>query len=204
MLRAARKMGRLPKIESFAMKKAWKTIDLEGDGLQTVNQRLSTALKRRGLAYAGWLLFLLGIHRHYLDAHGSALLYPLLTALCGATWFLLHSPWALLPGLAIAALAVYDLFWIDRRLTRLNKAIRMHLYLGAGAAAPAGYRGRYTEEGGDTELGDYLREKEKERAGILPVEPDTGAGRPRRKVPSFAEQEAMLRELARQRRDKDR
>ncbi len=194
-------MGGLPEIESFAMKKAWKTIDLEGGGLQTVNQRLSTALKRRSLAYAGWLLFPLGIHRHYLDAHGSALLYPVLTALCATAWFLLHSPWALLPGLAAAALALYDLFWIDRRLTRLNKAIRMRLYLGAGAAAPAGYRGRYTEDG---ELDDYLREKEKERAGILPVEPDAGAERARRKVPSFAEQEAMLRELARQRRDKDR
>lgn len=180
------------------MKKAWEKIDLEGGGLQAVNQRLSRTMKRHSLAYALWLLFPLGLHRHYLAAHKSGLVFPALTllALLGGT--LLHSLWALSPLLAVALFALYDLIWIDRQIVIQNKRIRMQVYLGTGAAAPAGYRGRYPE---DTGLDAYIREKEQERAGVQPVKTAPSAGQGR-KAPSFAEQEAMLRELSKRRGNK--
>ncbi len=181
------------------MKKAWKTIDLEGGGLQHVNQRLSRSMKRHAPAYAWWLLFPLGAHRYYLNAYASGLIYPGLSALALLGGFTLHSIWALPPLLVTIGFGLYDLFWIDRRIVSLNKQIRMRICLGtAGTAAPAGYRGRYTDESG---LDDYLREKDQERAGIQPVRPG-GTAPPRHKAPSFAEQEAMLRALSKRGKDK--
>lgn len=180
------------------MKKAWKTIDLEGGGLQYVNQRLSHLMKRHAPAYAWWLLFPLGAHRYYLNAYTSALIYPGLSALALLGGFTLHSTWALLPLFAAVGFGLYDLFWIDRRIVSLNKQIRMRICLGTGTAAPVGYRGRYTDE---SELNDYLREKDQERAGVQPVRTD-GTEPPRRKVPSFTEQEAMLRALSKRGKDK--
>jgi hypothetical protein len=63
------------------------------------------------------------------------------------------------------AAAVFDAWWIDRRVSRLNKRIRRDVFL-SGDAPPAGYSGRVIDE-------------------------------PRRRPPSFAEQERLLRTLAR-------
>jgi hypothetical protein len=79
-------------------------------------------------------------------------------------WWSTHA--GLAGALVLALAAGWDAFWIDRRVTLLNKTLRREAYLGHGAAPPAGYRGR---------------------------DPDAGASR----APSFAEQERLLRELAR-------
>lgn len=179
------------------IKKAWQSIDLEGGGLQTVNQRLSTTLRRRPLAYLLWLAFPLGGHRWYLHSPRGASAYLALSLATVVLWWLGTGLWTALPAGAAAIFALVDLFWIERRLVALNKELRMRLYLGAGAEAPAGYRGRYTEE---DLIDDYVKEKEGERAGVQPVQ---GAGQRKEgnRTPSFAEQEAMLRELAK-RKDK--
>jgi|GEM_PF-519387 len=180
------------------IKKAWQSIDLEGGGLQSVNQRLSTALRRRTPAYLLWLAFALGAHRWYLHSPRAALGYLALSVLALALWATGFGPWAAAPLLGAAIWALADLFWIERRIVALNKELRMRIYLGAGAHAPPGYRGRYTDE---NTIDDYVKEKEGERAGVQPVGRDSQSASTSR-APSFAEQEAMLRELAKRKRDK--
>lgn len=184
------------------MGKAWEKIDLEGGGLQAVNQQLVRRLKRRTTAYALWLGFPVGAHRLYLDSRPGSLAYTALTALAVIAWIAPVDPlWVWLPLAGEAGFAVFDLFWIERRIVALNKQIRMAAYLGGGAAPPPEYRGRYTEEAAaNPELDEYVHAKEQERGGHQPVnevkEPS------RKKAPSFAEQEAMLRELAKRKRDR--
>lgn len=181
------------------MSRRWRTLDLEGGGLQSANLKLARLLKRRSAAYAAWLLFPVGGHAWYLRDRRRALVYLAVSAIALTAYALLPPLTALAPAAALMALALFDLYWIDKRLVQLNKALRMAVYLGQGAAAPPGFAGRYTD---DASLADYLKEKEQERGGHQPA----AVGRPqgsRRRAPSFAEQEAMLREIARRARDKD-
>lgn len=172
------------------MPSAWEKIDLEGSGLQSANLRLVRRLKKRVTAYMLWVLFPVGAHRIYLADWPRALVYVALSSaavglhLSAARWF------ALVPAAIAGACALYDLIWIDRRVTWLNKQARMGEYLRAGSAPPPGFRGRYTDDAG---LDEYIRTKEAETGGH--VQPVLSAKTPNR-APSFAEQEKMLRELA--------
>ncbi len=184
------------------MSEAWKKIDLGGAGLQTLNARLTRQLKHAGVAYGLCALFPLGLHRFYLGERLGGFAYLALSLLGLALWFGLHSWLALLPLAAGTALLIFDLFWIDRYVVRYNKQLRMQQYLRPGARPPKDYKGRYSDE---TDLGDYLHEKERERVGHQPVDmealEDEG---PQKHIPSFAEQEAMLRELAKSNKGRKR
>jgi hypothetical protein len=153
----------------------WRELDLQGGGLQAANLRLARALRRRNVAWSLLLVFPLGAHRWYLGERRSAVLFPLLAAaaiICAlAGW----TAAALVVLLALGALLVHDVLTLERRLAETNKRLRMAHYLGQGAAAPPGYRGRF---GAETEPAD---------------------GTPPQRVPGFAEQEALLREIARRR-----
>lgn len=177
------------------MAKAWKVLDLEGGGLQTANLILARRLKKASWAYFLWLFFPLGAHCLYLDAPRRAVLYWALTLLPLLAAFLTATAWVLALAVPVLALALYDLRWIDRRRVELNKQIRMQVYLRQSGGPPSGFRGRYTD---DADLKGYLAEKEKERGGHQPVSPQT-PGSAKRAL-SFAEQEAMLRELAKKKK----
>lgn len=157
------------------MSEAWRGLDLRGGGLQAANIRLAQALKRRSRAYGLLAAFPLGLHRAYLDDPRGAWAYRLAAAIALAA---LLVDWQLaLPVLVLLAAAlVYDLFWIERRIVALNKTLRVKVYLSQGPGAPKDFRGHYTDD-------------------------DAPARTPR--APSFAEQERLLRELARQRRQDD-
>lgn len=99
---------------------SWKRSDLAGGGLQAVNLKLARVLRKRTVAYALWLAFPLGAHRWYLRERYGALAYLALTA---AAWFF---PWV---AFGSAAFALFDLWWIDGRVTRLNKRLRMEVAL---------------------------------------------------------------------------
>ena len=143
----------------------WQGRDLGGGGLQAANLALARRLKRRSRAYALLLVAPLGLHRRYLDSPGGAWAWRAAgLAVAALWWWHPAGGWAGTAALAAAALA--DALWIDRRVTVLNKRLRREVYLGHGAAPPAGYEGR---------------------------DPDAASGR----APSFAEQERLLRELAR-------
>ncbi len=177
----------------------WKRLDLEGGGLQTLNLRLARALRRRRTAYLLWLLFPLGAHRAYLDDRRGSLGYGALTAAAAVLGLAWGWQAALVPAALLAAAAARDLWWIDRRLVELNKHIRMAAWLGHGAAPPPGWKGRPLDDDPEALLADYVAEKERERAGHAPPSPGP-APSPGRRVPSLAEQERMLRALARARK----
>jgi TM2 domain-containing membrane protein YozV len=151
----------------------WRKLDLEGGGLQAANLRLARTLRRRAVAWALLAVFPLGLHRWYLGQRRSAALFPLLTATCGAAIWFAQTPFAMAALLALGALLVRDMLTLEQRITAVNKKLRMAAYLGQDAAAPPGYRGRFE-----------------------PAPPEAPA--PRR-LPTLAEQEALLRDIARRR-----
>jgi len=179
------------------MSKAWKKLDLGGEGLQTANLRYNQAMRRPIRAYSLMVAFPLGLHRWYLHEPVGAIVYPLLSALTiglGLSYSTLVIAGPLIP---LAGLLVFDLFWVDRRCIKLNKTLRMQQFMRPGKTPPPGYRGRYPE---DDSLEAYVRIKDQERAGHQPVDPDKAARNEsdtKSSPPSFNEQEAMLRELAR-------
>lgn len=177
------------------MAKAWKVLNLEGGGLQAANLILARQLKKARWAYFLWLFFPLGAHCFYLEAPRRAVLYWVLTLLPLAVSYFTSAIVGLALAAPLLALALYDLRWIDRRRVDLNKQIRMRVYLRQSGGPPAGFRGRYND---DADLGGYLQEKERERGGHQPASMRSPGNAKR--APSFAEQEAMLRELQKQKK----
>lgn len=151
-------------LASDPLTEAWKRLDLGGAGLQRANLDLAGRLKRRGRAWALLVGAPFGLHRAYLNDPKGAWLWraAAIVALAAALWDLRV---AASVGAALVAAAAYDAWWIDGRVTELNKRLRREVFL-AGDAPPPGYSGRV-------------------------IDP------PRRRVPSFAEQERLLREAAR-------
>jgi hypothetical protein len=150
------------------LSQAWKHIDLRGGGLQHANLQIVRQLKRRRTAYLLLLMFPLGLHRIYLRDRLGAWMFPISTlgVIAGYAFRLPMITPALLAVLSL--LVLYDIRWIDRRVGQLNKRLRMETYMKYGDKPPPGYRGR-----------DFGNE----------------AAEPGR-FPSFAEQEAMLKEMA--------
>lgn len=182
------------------MSKAWKSLDLEGGGLQTINQALTAKMKSRLAAYGLWLLFPLGLHRFYLRQVVPAIFALIgldLIAVAGLVMFGFGGGWSFLLPLAVAGL--YELWWIDRRVTEINKELRMNLYLRKGYSPPKDYRGRVADN--DQLIEDYQLEKEQEKVGGTAKEATPSLGR--QHVMSFSEQEKLLREMKKARAKKD-
>jgi len=187
------------------VRKAWQAIDLAGGGLQSVNVRLRRAMRKRTIAYGLWLLFPVGAHRFYLRSPAGGLVYLVLSIGSLAAALAVGGPYAW-PGAALlSALALFDLWWIDGAVTRVNKALRMSMLMRRDVRPPAGYRGRYTDDGPPDVLAEYVRLKERERAGHPSVEGRPAANDAAEDAParSFAEQEALLKQLARRREKPD-
>ena len=159
---------------------AWKNLDLGGGGLQTANLRLAALLRKRRVACALLALFPLGLHRTYLHDRRGAWIYRAATLL-GVAAFFFGQP--LVAGLTLAggvAFAIYDAMHLDDAVARVNKRLRMQVYLSQSAGAPQGFKGHYTDE--------------QERTAREPG--PTATVQPSPRAPSFAEQERRLRELA--------
>ena len=179
------------------MSDAWKSLNLEGDGLQSMNLKLVQKIKKRKQAYVLLAIFPTGLHRDYLDNPFGGWLYRiagcafLIAAGLGYRW----------PALTLAVLltgfAIYDIRWIDDTVASINKALRIQAYKSkSGGSAPPNFRGRYMDEG----LDDYLQLKEQERGGHVAPGTDPALNN-RSRAPSFAQQEAMLKALAKSKSD---
>lgn len=155
------------------MDPSWKQKNLAGGGLQSANIRLARLLKRRRTAYALLLLFPLGAHRVYLEDRRGALLYCLGSVAAAVS---LISGAALVSS-ALAALlagaALLDIRWIENAVVRINKRLRIEVYMSQTDGAPAGYQGRFVDD------------------------PNSAAEAAREaRAPSFSEQERRLRDDA--------
>jgi len=117
------------------------------------------------------MLFPLGAHRVYLEDRRGALLYCLGSAAVAVSLIAGAVPvgWALAALLTGAALL--DIRWIEKTLVRINKRLRMDVYMSQTPGAPAGYRERFVD--------DSARGAEAARG---------------ERAPSFAEQERQLRD----------
>lgn len=156
------------------MNTKWRELDLGGGGLQAANLRLARTLRRRTTAYGLMLAFPLGAHRWYLGERRSAALFPVLTAVAAAGWLAGITAVALAALLVLAALLAWDLYTLENRIAAYNKQQRMAVYLAQGPGAPTGFRGRYSPDD---------------------ITAPAGGHTPQR-VPTLAEQEALLRALA--------
>ena len=156
------------------MTEAWKTLDLAGGGLQEANRILARVLRRKRTAYLLWLLFPVGAHRFYLAHARGGLAFAGGSAMLLAAGLAGWTAGAWIVASALAAFALLDLRWIDRRLTELNKRLRMQAYLRPVPGAPPGFSGRMADEA------------------------DTSGTRP----PSFLEQERLLADIERAKRDR--
>ena len=175
------------------MSKAWRHLDLGGGGLQAANIRLASKLKKRRVAYGLLALFPLGLHRRYLGERRGPWIYVAASALTAGLAGLGYSVAALAAAALIVSAVVFDAFWIDRRITRVNKEIRREVFMGHGLTPPAGYRGRPAQ----ASLDDYLEAKAAEPVAPLssPRQPPAASTQP--PMPSLAEQERLLAEIAR-------
>lgn len=174
------------------MSETWKKIDLEGGGVHAVNLEFVRRQKKLRSAYWLWLLFPLGGHRIYLESKRASTLFAAATTLGFILIVTLGAAGAWI-WLAETAVALWDLRWIAPRVTQLNKELRMALYLQNATAPPKGYCGRY-DDTSEHALPEYTALKEGEMPGVGTA-PGTAA-EPKRRHPSFNEQEAMLRDLA--------
>lgn len=181
------------------MSEAWKNIDLEGGGLQAANVQLARLQKKPRIAYSLLVLFPLGLHRLYLNdrkGFGGYLALTLIAVVLG----LVAPLWTIALPLILSALgALIDIRWIDDQIARLNKQLRMQIFFKQSGGAPKGYKGRYVDEA--LELDSYIREKEGERAGHQPFDSSSGLPGSGSRVLSFNQQEAMLREMAKRKRE---
>lgn len=167
------------------MSEAWKDLDLEGQGLQSANIKLAGMLKNRTTAYLLMgLLFPLGQHRAYLDDRIGAWGYRVASLAAVALFSWDHMLYGGIVVLVIGAFVVHDIRWVDDRVAALNKALRVKVYMRQGQGAPKEFRGRFRDD--DTGGPDDLPQDSSSHGSPLP---------------SFAEQEAMLRALAKRKKD---
>ncbi|MFN4263626.1 MAG: TM2 domain-containing protein [Thioalkalivibrionaceae bacterium] len=198
------------------MNRAWKTIDLEGGGLQSMNARYASLARRRPLAFLAWIGFALGLHRFYLrEPLGGALQIALTLTTAGiaglGTQIGIDPVSAAIPAVGLLGWAVFDLFWIERRLVDINKTLRIQLFLrrdapnpGAAGVVPAQryadddarriHNSRAPTSSNVDLLAEYRRVKERERGGHVSADDDVALRAPQpKRVLSFNEQEALLR-----------
>ena len=173
------------------MPDAWKHLNLQGEGLQNLNLRLTRLLRKPRRAYALMLLFPLGLHRAYLDDARGAWAWRT-GSLAAAGLLLWARPWGYLSLALLAAALLADAWRTEQRCAAYNRALRRRMYFSPGTEPPKDFRGRQLDDAGD-QLQDYLAQKRGESPSPhTPVRRSTGS-RPL----SFNEQEALLKELAR-------
>lgn len=171
--------------------KTWERLDLQGGGLQDANIRLARRLKKPLAAYLLWCLFPLGAHAIYLGYPWRALVYTGASAATAILYLATGDALALLPLAAAFLLALYDLMRMRRWIIERNKQIRVGVYLSRTPGAPEGFKGRFD----DDSLAEHPTEKERKTSPGIPLKAERRWSTPGH-APSFAEQEATLRELA--------
>ncbi len=184
------------------MPSAWEKMDLQGEGLQSLQIRLKKLQKKKTTAYFYWCLFPLGLHRFYLHQR-FAWLYPAGTAVAGLAAItgslILFAVTATAP--LIAALA--DLPRLQVWISEYNRIQRKKAWFSQKTPpAPGHYQGRPENLEGEarweTDLKQYAEIKETERAGHPAGKTPSATKRfgQGQRMLSFAEQERLLATIA--------
>lgn len=157
------------------MKKTWQEHDLQSDGLQSINLAYTAQRKDVKKAYLLACLFPFGAHQFYLKQNKKAGIFLLLTvllmALAGVAPFI-----SALIGFAEVILLTKDIINMETSVAEFNKQLKLALSLQQNQAVPDNFKGRYTDD-------------------------DSKEQNTQQKILSFAEQEALLREMARKKQN---
>ena len=157
------------------MKKTWQEHDLEGSGLQSINLNYLKYKKDTQKAYLLTAIFPLGIHQFYLGQAKKGSLYIILTLLLLA--FANVSPFiSAIIGFIEVMMMFKDIKGMEETVSTYNKELKMKLSLQQDQKTPEDFKGKYTDN-------------------------DNNESSTQQKILSFAEQEALLKELARQKKD---
>ncbi len=156
------------------MKKTWQLQNLEGNGLQSINLAYAAKRKNTRMAYTWATLFPLGAHQFYLGNTKRAATYILLSILL--VIFITTSTFvsAIIAFVEIILLTG-DVLGMEDRVNRFNKDLKLTLSLQQQNPVPPDFKGRYSDE--DATPTDHRGQK----------------------ILSFAEQEALLKEMAQSR-----
>ena len=173
----------------------WKTQDLDGDGLQTINQHYSRLRRESKTAYFLCILFPIGAHQFYLKAHKKGYTYLTLTV-ASLIALAFSSIAALIIFLTEIIMLVIDAIQLEDRVNRYNKNLKMNLSLQTNTAPAKDYRGRYTD---DSPVEDYEKIKSNEITAFETKKNNDNKS----KVYSFAEQEKLLREMSKEKNKQD-
>lgn len=156
-------------------KKTWQEHDLEGSGLQSINLAFLARKKDTRKGYLLAAFFPLGIHQFYLNNKKKAGIYITLTVLLMAFANILPFASAII-GFIEVMMMVKDIKSMEDVVSDYNKALKLKLSLQEDHTVPDNYKGKYSTET-DT--------------------PQTS----KQKILSFSEQEALLKELSRRKKD---
>ena len=170
------------------MSEYWKHQNLEGNGLQTINQQYARLSRNTKIAYILCLFFPFGLHQFYLKSFVRASLFLSLSMVAVGMYTTSPLISSIFLLTEIILLAV-DVFQIDKRVIDFNKNLKMNLSLQINSAAPKDFQGRYHD---DSPIDDYLSLKNNEVTAFETKENKTTKNR----VYSFAEQEKLLKEMA--------
>jgi len=179
------------------MSEYWKHQNLDGNGLQTINQQYSRLQKNIRTAYFLCALFPLGVHQFYLKSAGRGTLFLGLSVI---TIILFAIPsispiFASSLFLAEIALLGIDILKMDDQVIHFNKNLKMRLSLQTNTSPPEDFRGRYRDE---TPIDDYVSIKNNEITAFETKK--NGAGKSR--IFSFAEQEKLIKEMHQKKTEK--
>ena len=175
------------------MSEYWKSQNLEGNGLQTINQQYSRLKLNTQTAYLLCIFFIFGAHQFYLKSPSRGFLFLCLSTAI-AIAFLISPLLASLIFLVELIVAIIDIKNMEDKIVKFNKNLKMSLSLQTNAAAPKNFMGRYHE---DSPIDDYMQIKSNEITAFETRNKQNSKSR----VYSFSEQEALLREMGQKKKE---
>jgi len=156
------------------MKKTWQEHDLEGSGLQSINLAYLKSKKDIRKAYLLTAFFPLGIHQFYLGQPKKGGIFIFLSLLLLA--FANIAPFvSAIIGFIEVMLMFRDVKSMERIVSDFNKELKLNLSLQNQHAAPENYKGKYSDD-------------------------DDNQKSSKQKILSFAEQEALINEISKRKK----
>lgn len=158
------------------MAKNWQKMDLGAGGVQSVNLQFLRQRRSLGRGFLLWCMFPLAAHQFYLKR-------PLLGILQTGSLFVgiflaaQQSPLGMPILVGVLLWYLFDLLKLPRWINDYNKQLRIALHQQSHAAAPQDFKAHYHDE-------------------------KTESSHTSKRVPSFAEQEALLKQIAEKKKEK--
>ena len=161
------------------MKKVWQQQVLDGDGLQSINLNYIAQKKDSKKAYLLAAFYLFGLHQFYLGNKKRGVVYCILTIAV-----LITMNFAVFIGALIAFAQIIMMFidvkQIENQVATFNKNLKMELAFQQNNKPPHSFKGRFVDDNAQA-----------------------NADGSHQAILSFAEQEALIRQMNREKQNKE-